>query len=441
MIGLSVGNLLHLNAAANALIPSRTLGEMTRMAVDPEQPREFSLPVGLAVSAGVRVATSIGPSALRLVSEIRQARGRPLGETLAGLLQRVRETPPPPASLDPDLDPVLSRHPRAFRTHPMAVQVAEHFRSGRIEEARSYLRNNWCRFPAFLDPVLRDLMGDLGARALLQEEGVRILEDWKRYQAEASLRDQYPIERFGKSNLRGMADYDRDAFGREFLVRCGAKLRPQDTLFHKMIGRLPRGAHLADWGSGAGIFGHEVKSLRPDLRVTSADLFPPEEILAAHPEPPLAAETLRSEMNFLTGNAVEVGLPENDRADLLISVFLLPWVPDPLRFFAHMYNQLKPGGVMLATVHMETYDVDRPFGERMIGTALADDLRAQGLEVELANSNRTIAVRRADAREMMVTAALRASSFEELTHAFGVLYLYYNFYRRASSGPGWMTLS
>lgn len=436
MIGLSVGNLLNLNGAANALIPARTLGEMTRLAVDPAQPREFSLPLGLAVNA----AAAIAPSALRLASEIRQARGRPLGETLAGLLQRVRETPPPPASLDPDLDPVLSRHPKAFRTHPMAVQVAGHLRAGRLEEARSYLRNNWSRFPAFLAPVLRDLLGDLGTRAILQEEGVRILEDWKRYQAEASLKEQYPVERFGKANLRGMADYDRDAFGREFLVRCGANLRPQDTLFRKMIDRLPTGAHLADWGSGAGIFGHEVKSLRPDLRVTCADLFSPEEILAAHPEPPLTAETLRSEMDFLTGNAVEVGLPERDRADLLISVFLLPWVPDPLQFFAHMYNQLKPGGVMLATVHMETYDIDRPFGERMIGRALADDLISHGLQVELANGNRTLAVRRADAREMSVTASLQTPSFEELTHAFGVLYLYYNFYRRASSGPGWMTL-
>ncbi len=440
MLGLSVGSLFGLNGAASALIPSRTLGEMTRLAVDPTQAREFSLPMGLAVSAGVHMATTIGPSALKLASEIRQARGRPLGETLAGLLQRVRETPPPPTSLDPDIDPVLSRHPRAFRSHPMAVQVAGHLRAGRFEEARSYLRNNWCRLPAFLAPVLRDLMGDLGTRAMLQEEGVKILEDWKQYQATASLKDQFPIERFGKSNLRGMADYDRDAFGREFLVRCGANLRPQDTLFHKMVGRLPRGAHLADWGSGAGIFGHEVKALRPDLNVTSVDLFPPEEILAMHHEPPLDAAVLRSEMNFLTGNAVEVGLPEDNRADLLISVFLLPWVPDPLRFFAHMYNQLKVGGVMLATVHMETYDVDRPFGERRIGTALADDLKSHGLQVELANDHRTIAVRRTDVREMSVAASLQSSSFEELTHAFGVLYLYYNFYRRASSGPAWMTL-
>jgi SAM-dependent methyltransferase len=414
--------------------------ESVRIAVDPFREREYPLATGLIAEAGVRAARAFVPTVFRLVSELRQARSRPLGDTLSSVVGRLKAKTPEASSFNPDLDPVLSRHARAFRTHPLATPIAELLNSGQMEKARDYLRQNWSRLPTFLMPVVDDLLGEVGARSLRGEGGIDILQDWKECQANASLKDQFPIERFGKSNLRGIVDYDRDAFGNDSLGIVSAGLKPNETLLWKMINRLPRGAHLADWGSGAGIFGHQVKAIRPDLRVTSVDLFPPEEILDRHAARPVTTETLRSEMSFLTGNAVDVSLDPNNRADFLNSVFLLPWVPDPLRFFAHMYNQLKPGGVMLATVHMETYDVDRPFGERMIGQALADDLKSQGVQAELSPNGRTIAVRRPDERTLSVAASLESSSYEELQHVFGFLSLYYNFYRRSPSGPLWIRL-
>lgn len=442
MIGLIPNSFLTRSAVAGGtMIPSRTVFEAARIAVDPTRDRGYNVVSGLVAEAGLRAVTTLGPSALRFISEVRQARGRPLSETFSALLNRSqRPVLAPPARLNPDTDPILSRYPKAFRTHPFVLEVAGLLESNKAEEAYHYLRNNWTRCPSFLTPVIDDLLGEIGARAFHNGEGVRMIEAFQEQRSRSSFADQFPVEHFHSCNARGIAKYDHDTFGKDPLSLVGGGLQPSETLLWKMIGRLPQGAHLADWGSGAGLFGHEVKALRPDLKITSVDLYSPEAILGTHLNPPATPETLRSEMTFLTGDASEVSLAREDRADFLLSVFLMSWVPDPLKFFAHMYNQVKPGGMMLATIHMETYDIDRPFGERMIGRALAEDLKAQGVAVELATDDRTIAVRRPDERELSVAASLQGSSYEEIAHALGFISLYYNFYRRAASGPRWVAL-
>ncbi len=416
------------------LIPQRPLFETARIAVDPLRAREFSLPVGIAVEAGARAAQTLVPPLFR----VWQARERPLREMWEAVV------PPRPVSARPPLRSdwvreIEGRHPKAWVTHPRVRHALELADQDRIEETIEYVRQNRLQFETFLRPVLLDLIHEIRVSPL----GLR--SSFAQADVTRSLQEEFPISRFGKSNLRGVKDYDRDLFGKDPLDRLGANLRPEETLLWKIIDRLMPGAHVADWGSGAGVFGHEIKRRRPDLRVTSVDLFSPEDILSQSIDPPVSAETLRREMDFLTGNAVEVSLPKDRRADLLVTVFLLPWTPDPLSLFSHMYNQVKPGGLMVATVHAEIYDGDRTWGERSIFREIVEDLRRQGVEVEAANDGRTLVLRRPSGRggerDMEVSSRLIRSTFEEIVSPFNALALYHSFYRRVKEDPTrWVSL-
>jgi len=408
--------------------------ETAQIAVDPLRQRDYSLPVGVGIEAGGHLVRTLVPPIFRAYAGIKRISGRTAREEgqSPAAFARMAETGSYKSGWVRDLE---ARHPLAWTTHPHIREILRMADQGRHKDVVDAVRHNRHRLESFLRPVVLDVLSHVGVMP------IELREAFTQADEALSLQEQFPVSRFGKSNLRGVKDYDQDLFGKDLLDRLGANLKKEETILWRMIQRLPGSAHLADWGSGAGIFGHEVKQSRPDLKITSVDLFSPEDILALAAEPPASAGDLRREMNFLTGHAAEVSLSPDQGAECLVSVFLIPWVPHPLGLFAHMYNQVRPGGVMAATLHAEIYDADRPWGERTVVPSIVEDLRNLGIGVETANRNRTVVLRRPDERKMAVAADLLSSTFEEIVGPFHALALYHSFYRkRAGTSGGWVTL-
>ncbi|MCA9395840.1 MAG: hypothetical protein KC649_01615, partial [Candidatus Omnitrophica bacterium] len=64
---------------------------------------------------------------------------------------------------------------------------------------------------------------------------------------------------------------------------------------------------------------------------------------------------------FVSGSMETVKLPE--RPDILLSVYSMPYVPDPLLGFENLYNQLAPGGIFAGTYFAAQFKNFQPIGK------------------------------------------------------------------------------
>lgn len=64
---------------------------------------------------------------------------------------------------------------------------------------------------------------------------------------------------------------------------------------------------------------------------------------------------------FVSGSMETVQLPE--RPDILLSVYSMPYVPDPLLGFENLYNQLAPGGIFAGTYFASQFKNFKPIGK------------------------------------------------------------------------------
>jgi SAM-dependent methyltransferase len=428
MIGPPI-SVLPLSAASSSLIPYRSMMETVTCALNPAYEREMPLPVGLAVHAGGSLARRVLPAIFRAADYL-----RPLRQQGDATEVRTRHWAKFPDSIEQNSQTI-------FLTHPAVGPVLDLWDARRDGVLLDYLEAQRYRMPVFLMPLMRAVTEEVARRNPLMARHRLIAERMLENREELARKDEGMRISFVK-DLRGIRDYDQDLFPGDFLFRVGVKTRSEDTILGRMAARLPQGAVVADWGSGGGLFGWEVKQMRPDLEVFSVDRDTPEFVLSHHYQPTVSAEALRGSQTFLTGDAFEMNLPKDRLADLLVQVHLLNWVGDPLGLLAHQYNQLKPGGVMVSMVLSQSHDVTRAWRDsNTVMPGFLEDLARLGIETESVAGSRTIAVRRKDARQMVVAADRVASVRQDVVSAFAAVPIHFSFYHPASAGPGrWVTL-
>ena len=95
----------------------------------------------------------------------------------------------------------------------------------------------------------------------------------------------------------------REFFGRPFLVGPGVLIPRQETevLVEAALEVAPKGARIADLGTGSGCIGVTLALERPDLKVTLIDISPEALAIARR-----NAEVLGAKVNVLEGDAIEL---------------------------------------------------------------------------------------------------------------------------------------
>lgn len=254
--------------------------------------------------------------------------------------------------------------------------------------------------------------------------------------------------RFRNLDIRGIEGYDIELFGFDPLSARGFHIDDEERILGRMIRRLRFGGVLADWGGGAGVFAYEARRLRPDLRVFVNDLHTLTEILNHSQLPPeIDRAGLEAGITRLTGDALSVELPQGKKADLFVSCLLAPYVPDPLRLIAHMYNQVRAGGILVTTVPSKIFDASRRnLSGDFVLSQLLEDLRHQGIEAAAPGKDRTLVVRRPDDRPLEVAATHIRSRLTEFTLQWGpepkTIQQYLSHYRPAETpARRWLALA
>ncbi|EKD41583.1 MAG: hypothetical protein ACD_73C00644G0003 [uncultured bacterium] len=295
--------------------------------------------------------------------------------------------------------------PKALQTHPLIKEIHDSVETLSIVELYLKIKGGLIKGSAFVGHYLRPLFESLGF-----EDSTFGREDLL---ATREARYVFPPSMFLNVNVRGLKDYEDHFFGKAFLGYEWEKSRLKALLDH-----IPNGAVVADWGGGKGVFAHELLGKRPDMNFHVVDLFSPEEIEDENGMGPLSAQELRQHQNisFTTADAATATLPEGQKADVIFSASLSPYLKDPLRLLAHMYNQLKVGGLLLTTIPSNMVDFTKDWQRaRTITEQLAHNLRKMGVAVSTFNGGKTIAIERRDDREMNVLAKLRHAFLEHFS--------------------------
>ncbi len=106
-----------------------------------------------------------------------------------------------------------------------------------------------------------------------------------------------------------------------------------------------RRGHLVDLGCGFGGVDAEIAILHPELRVTGIDLSEP---LLEIAEDLAERKTVEDRVTFVTGDVLDVDLPENS-ADIVVSSYMLHIVENPQKMLAEIERIAKPGATILIT--------------------------------------------------------------------------------------------
>jgi SAM-dependent methyltransferase len=367
-------------------LASRSLLDTARLALAPEG-RSFGLAEGIASS----VIAGSSEFAANALDYGRLLNGRDLEKrTLSSLTE------------------ALPQYPLPFATHPLLMNVV----FGLRKRSRDAVLRQLSEGQHGIQPYLREPL-----ETLLRRHGLDVDMDLlaPRDAANEAFFAAHPLPMFDGVNTRGIVQYDRELFGRDLLETLAGGVKPEQTRLWRILKNLPKGAVVADWGGGMGVFAYELKRLRPDVTVYVVDRHPPAEALenslalANNPASPEARSVL-SAIQPVIGDGETVTLPNGRRADAIFSVHLSPYVGDALGLAAHLYNQLKPGGLLITTISAHLFDASETWLQwHKIHQETARDLSGFGLETLSAQEGRTLAVRRRDDRRLVRSARLRGS--------------------------------
>ncbi len=310
------------------------------------------------------------------------------------------------------LEEVEGRYPPLYFERPQMKVLITRLRQGRLEEIPKELDRIGPDVDLLLAPLFLDLAGFLGR----QDSPISVAPFLEFLQArlssvEAASRDRHPghfsAEIYRKVNTRDFREYSAVLFGEDALHWVGIDLKPGETVLGRLLQDLPRGAIVADWGGGAGMFGMTLKEWRRDLTVYVNDLHAPEDILWSDRDGGLIHRLRDSGVHFLTGDALTMRLPDGDLADVNIAVLLTPYLPDPLRLLTHLYNQTRPRGLvaMTLTPGMNDVTIARQDTDAAVD-GLMHDLWSLGIEARLLRRHRTLLLRRPDYRRLSPVARL-----------------------------------
>ncbi len=427
--------------AASSLIPYAGLADTARLVANPQ--RERDLPVAASLTAHVvsRGLNAALPTVIRGARRFLRAR-----ETTIHPSQQVVLLSGSQTRASAQLRRELSQnYPRAQFTNPLIQQALDLVASGRLGELFSLVAQQRPYLIDFQRPMLSKILQhvathfpEVSGREVLAPN---FLSSDKAMRAE----DIFRPDMFDKVNSRGLVACSEHLFEREPAHKFGVAIQPEDTTLWRMIGRLPQGAVVADWGGGIGIAALLAKLMRPDLEVYVNDLHAPE-VLMAHAmalaatraelsqitrytvgdpdvaldrngrlqhafEFPLTAAQLHSKLHYLTGDAGRIRLPEGKQANLMISASLSPYVPNPLGLFLHMYDQLAPGGIVASTVTTEILNASQDWTtDKSVISEFSAELARQGIPVEMTPNKMTLVVQRPDASRLRLTAEFLESS-------------------------------
>lgn len=334
-----------------------------------------------------------------------------------------------------------------FRTHPLVETLLMAWKLGNPAMGLNRLADNRHHITPQTVPTLRSVL------AAIERSGIGIPEVINRTLQAHPVRleggRRFDPQFFFGLNSRGIEGYERHLFGFDPLSSHGFHLQPTELPFDRFLESIPRGGVVADWGAGAGIFATELKETRPDLTLYTVDQFSPQEVLS-HILPGPAGDGVRDDiekyLNVLVGDALEITLPRSVRADAIISVALSPYVRDPLRLVAHLYNQLKPGGLLVMTLTQFMHDASKRYDqEQNVVLDVTAELFEQGVRYSFARGQKTLILQRADERELKITAECVASLYEpfELNLGTRIAELEHclSFYRPANlSAKRWIAL-
>lgn len=375
----------------SSLAPQRSFADAARMTFDSAS-RPSSLLQGVAISA-IAGSVEMASTAVQY------------GHLMAGL---ARERLAVSA-----LREALPDHPLPFATHPLLLRTHLGLQKNK-DGVMKILADNLTDIQPYLQRPLEDLLDRFGMK---MDPSVMV----RRSAADEAFFESHPLAMFDGINSRGIVQYDRELFGRDVLQTLTGELRPEQTRLWKILKDLPQGAVVADWGGGAGVFGYELRRLRPDITVYVVDRHDPADALhqstgfSRDPRQPEPRDVLSS-IRPLVGDGETMTLPEGQKADLVISVHLSPYVNDALGLVAHLHNQLKPGGILITTLAGHVFDASATWLQwHKVHKEMARDFSGFGIESAVASEGRSHLLRRSD-RRRLVRSARHAESFTHVDY-------------------------
>jgi len=290
------------------------------------------------------------------------------------------------------LQAAVPDHPLPFVTHPLLLRTYLDLKREKEGVLQKLAERSLEVQPYLIDPL----------DALFRHFGLRLDPEAivQRCQSDMAFFDSHPLPMFDGINQRGIVDYDRELFGRDRMQTFLGELRPEMTRLWKILENLPRGAVVADWGGGAGIFGYELKKRRPDITMYVIDRHDPADALhssmdSKSPDP----RDVLSSIHPLIGNGEKMTLPGGQKADLVLSVHMSPYVNDALGLVAHLHNQLKPGGLLITTLAGHLFDTSATWLQwHKVHREVSQDLSGFGLQTRMTQEGRSHVIRRRDER-------------------------------------------
>ncbi|HEX5037562.1 MAG TPA: hypothetical protein VFX30_10425, partial [bacterium] len=154
------------------------------------------------------------------------------------------------------LTEALPQYPLPFATHPLLMNVVYGLRKRGEDAVLQQLSEG----QHGIQPYLREPLA-----TLLRRHGLDVDMDLlaPRDPSNEAFFAAHPLPMFDGVNARGIVQYDRELFGRDLLETLAGGVKPEQTRLWRILKNLPKGAVVADWGGGTGVFAYELKRLRP----------------------------------------------------------------------------------------------------------------------------------------------------------------------------------